>query len=151
MHRRIATALAVLLVVAACVGGDAVSTTTLAPVPTVAPTTTTTFPTSTTTTEPITTTTAGSPTTTGPEIDVYFEQGGQIVGPDQFSVTVGDQVSIWVLSDSDEEIHVHGYDVSFDAKAGVPIEITLTADVPGIFEVELEETSTLLFEVVVNP
>ena len=53
------------------------------------------------------------------------------------SVTVGDRVSVWVVSDVDAEIHVHGYDVFFEAPAGVPTKVALTADVPGIFEVEI--------------
>ncbi len=104
----------------------------------------------TTTTVETTTTTLAATTTTGQEIDVYFE-GGQVVGPQVFSFEIGDDVSIWFLSDTDEEVHVHGYDVSFAAKAGTPLEISLTVDVPGIFEVELESTHSLLFELEVTP
>jgi len=60
-------------------------------------------------------------------------------------------VSVWVLSDVDDEIHVHGYDLFFPAKTGIPIEITFAAEVPGIFEVELESTHNLLFELEVTP
>ena len=74
-----------------------------------------------------------------------------IAGPSTVSVAVGDRVSVWVLSDVDAEIHVHGYDVFFEAAAGVPTEVALTADVPGIFEVELEETHTPLFALEVTP
>jgi hypothetical protein len=94
------------------------------------------------------TTTSSTPPTTARQIDVYFE-GGQVVGLDRFSYTLGEQVSVWVLSDTDDEVHVHGYDQLFTVKAGVPLEISVTAEVPGIFEVELESTHTLLFELVV--
>jgi hypothetical protein len=60
-------------------------------------------------------------------------------------------VSVWVLSDIDDEIHVHGYDLYFEAMAGVPVEVALTADVPGIFEVELESSHIPLFELEVTP
>ena len=83
-------------------------------------------------------------------IDVSIESG-EVVGPTTFSFTVGDAVSIWVLSDVDAEIHVHGYDLFFEATAGVPIEIALTVDVPGIWEVELEETHVPLFVLEVTP
>jgi hypothetical protein len=63
---------------------------------------------------------------------------------------LGDQVSVWVLSDVDAEIHVHGYDLFFDATAGVPIEVSLLADLPGIFEVEVEGSHTLLFDLEVT-
>jgi len=136
----------VLLLVAACGGGDAATTTsstsTTIPTTTTEPTTTTTMPT--------TTSTVAQTTTTARTIDVTFE-GGVVEGPGTVSVAVGDQVSIWVLTDTDAEIHVHGYDLFFEATAGVPTEIALTADVPGIFEVELEETHTPLFELEVTP
>jgi hypothetical protein len=96
------------------------------------------------------TTTRAETTTTGLLIDVYYE-GGQVVGPDRIEVEVGDVVSVWALSDVDESIHVHGYDLVFAAKADVPIEISLTAGAPGIFEVELESSHTLLFELEVSP
>jgi hypothetical protein len=137
----------VVLLVVACGGGDA--TTTTRSTSSTIPTTTTAVPT-TTTTMATTTSTVAETTTTAQPIDVTFE-GGVVAGAGRVSVAVGDQVSVRVLTDTDAEIHVHGYDVFFEATAGVPIEIALTADVPGIFEVELEETHTLLFELEVTP
>jgi hypothetical protein len=139
---------AVLLVASGCSGeGGGVATsaavTSIGP-----PTTTNTMPT--TTTGALPTTTSSAPTTTAQRIDVYFE-GGQVVGQDQFSYALGEQVSVWVLSDDDDEVHVHGYDLFFTVTAGVPLEISVTAEIPGIFEVELESTHTLLFELVVAP
>jgi hypothetical protein len=135
----------VLLWVSACGGGDAATTTTQSTVPS-----TTTTVATTTTTSVATTSTLGETTTTGPEIDVLFEFG-EVTGPGTVSVAVGDQVSVWVLSDVDAEIHVHSYDLFFEAKARTPIEIAFLADVPGIFEVELEATHTPLFELEVTP
>jgi hypothetical protein len=136
----------VVLLLGACGGGDAATTTTststTVPITTTAPTTTTTAPT--------TTTTFATTSTAGQEIDVSVE-AGVVVGPGRFSVVVGEQVSVWVLSDVDAEIHVHGYDLFFEATAGVPIEVALIADVPGIFEVELEQTHTPLFALEVTP
>jgi hypothetical protein len=145
------TLLAVCLVlVVACGGGeDPVGT-----VPEVPPSTTTSS--EATTTLPPTTTTASLPpttraitTTTTQPIDVTFE-GGVVTGPERVTAAIGDHVSIWALSDVDAEIHVHGYDFFFDATAGVPVEVALTADVPGIFEVEVEGSHTLLFELEVT-
>ena len=146
MRTRMAILTGVLLLVVACGGGDAAttrsSTSTTIPTTTTEPTTTTTMAT--------TTSTVAETTTTAQAIDVTFE-GGVVAGPGTVSVAVGDQVSILVLTDTDAEIHVHGYDLFFEATAGVPTEIALTADVPGIFEVELEETHTPLFELEVTP
>ena len=134
------------LLFVACGGGDAATTTTP---PTVPSTTTTVAPTTTITTV-ATTSTLGETTTSGPEIDVTIA-GGEVSGPARVTVAVGDPVSVWVVSDVDAEIHVHGYDLFFEAPAGVPIEIALTADVPGIWEVELEETHVPLFALEVTP
>jgi hypothetical protein len=143
MRSRLLAACLVLVVVAACGGGgDPVGT-----FPEVPPSTTTTTEaaTTTSTTLPPTTTTVAITTTTTQPIDVTFE-GGVVTGPERVNAAIGDEVSIWVLSDVDAEIHVHGYDLFFDATAGVPVEVELTAEVPGIFEVEVEGSHTLLFE-----
>ena len=146
MRTRTAILTGIVVLVVACGGGDAAttttSTTTTSPTTTTEPTTTATMAT--------TTSTVAETTTTARAIDITVV-AGVVEGPSTVSVAVGDQVSIWVLTDVDDEIHVHGYDVFFDAPAGVPTQVTLTADVPGIFEVELEETHTPLFALEVTP
>jgi hypothetical protein len=145
--RRVIAICAVALMVAACSSGSSGDTTTTDGV------TTTTVQSASTTQSSSggrATTTLGSTSTTEPEIDVTVADG-VVDGPDQFEFNQGDVVSIWVLSDVTDEIHVHGYDMGFDAEADVPIEVTFTATVTGIFEVELESSSTLLFELVVSP
>jgi hypothetical protein len=133
-----------LVVIAACGGEEGAGTTTSSALPTTSTTE------AVTTTERATTTTVATTSSTGQEIDVRFE-GGNVDGPERLSFTVGDTVSIWLISDTDEEVHVHGYDITFPVAAGVPLEIAFTADVPGIFEVELEESTTPLFELEVAP
>ncbi len=146
MRTRMVILAGIVLLIVAC-GGDDTATTTSSTTTTVP--TTTTQPT-TTTTMATTTSTAAATTTSSQTIDVSIESG-EVVGPTTFSFTVGDAVSIWVLSDVDAEIHVHGYDLFFEATAGVPTEIALTVDVPGIWEVELEETHVPLFVLEVTP
>lgn len=155
MRSRLLTLAGLALVIAACGGGENEATTTSVTQPQT--TTTTQAATTTSMTVPPTTTTASLPpttravtTTTTQQIDVTFE-GGVVRGPERITAAVGDQVSVWVLTDVDAEIHVHGYDLFFPATAGTPVEISLTADVPGIFEVEIEDTHTPLFELEVTP
>lgn len=120
-------------------------------------TTSTTVDTTTTTTTAAPTTTASTPSTTVPEttttitleIDVEFA-GGEVTGPEVFTVDLGDTVDIWILSDVDDEMHVHGYDLVYDLKAGVPFHLTFTADVPGVFEVEVHTGHTHLFDIEVR-
>jgi FtsP/CotA-like multicopper oxidase with cupredoxin domain len=65
-------------------------------------------------------------------------------------VDLGQKVRIQVEADRAEEVHVHGYDLKGDVAPGKPAVIDFTADVPGVFEVELEESSLRLFELQVQ-
>lgn len=146
--QRYAVVLAMTLTVVAC--GDPAGDGTTAP----EPTTSTSGQTPTTgpipaTSEPPTTTTPRSTSTTSPSIDVEFS-GATVAGPDLFEVGLGETVDVWVLSDVDDEMHVHGYDLFFDLQAGVPFQLTFPADIPGIFEVEVHAGHTRLFEIRVS-
>ena len=46
--------------------------------------------------------------------------------------------------------HAHGYDIFLDLIAGQEDVLRFTANVPGIFEVELEGTGLLLLELEVS-
>jgi hypothetical protein len=104
-----------------------------------------------------TTTTVGSgvtTTTTVGRFDVALEgEAGdlRVKGPDVFTVVVDDQVEITVLSPVAGIIHVHGYDHFFEVEPGVATLLTFVADVPGIFEVELEDKHLRLFDLEVTP
>lgn len=76
---------------------------------------------------------------------------GEISGVDgQAAVSLGDLVDIIVISDVAEEVHLHSYDLLVNLQPGEPGTIRFTADVPGIFEVELEESGRLLFRLQVS-
>ncbi len=48
-----------------------------------------------------------------------------------------------VTADRKEEIHLHGYDIAFQAtKAGDTVTHQFTANITGSFEIEIEDTST---------
>ncbi len=136
-------AVAVFLVLAAvaCGPGEQVDSSTSSTVLGVSTTTTPTTPDRTTTIAPrdITTNT----TTAETLVEV---RGGEVEGPDVVEVDLGATVDVWVLSDIDDEIHVHGYDLTFEIIGGNPFHLTFIADVPGIFEVEAHSGHTHLFE-----
>jgi hypothetical protein len=54
-------------------------------------------------------------------------------------VGVGETVSIRVTSLRADEVHLHGYDIATPVRADLPAVIEFTADIPGVFELELEE------------
>lgn len=76
---------------------------------------------------------------------------GEVVGgPSEVEVEVGAEVVFEVLSDQPGQVHVHGYDLIFDLTPGTPTRIGFTADVPGVFEIELEGSHTPLVELTVG-
>ena len=78
-------------------------------------------------------------------------KGGKVSGvEDTVEVTLGDEVILVVSSDKTDEVHVHGYDETDDVSPKKRAEIEFTADIPGVFEVELEEATQLLFELQVQ-
>ena len=77
--------------------------------------------------------------------------GGKVTAAeDRFEVAKGTDVIIRVTADVEEPVHLHGYDIEADATPGQPAEISFTADIPGVFEVELEDSGTVLFEIEVK-
>ncbi len=67
------------------------------------------------------------------------------------TVDKGDRVVLVVSSDVADEVHLHGYDLSRDVPAGGTVRIQFVANVPGRFEVELEERGVQVAELTVEP
>lgn len=63
----------------------------------------------------------------------------------------GDTVRFRVRHPSAEEVHVHGYDISKDLEPGKTATISFKADITGVFEIELEQSHTLLGQLKVEP
>ena len=109
-------------------------------------------------TDPTTTTTSGgtadaTTSTTAPDDDTIRVEfaGGEVVGGVQrFPVEVGSPVRIEVTSDIAEEVHLHGYDVFVDVAPGTPAVLEVQADIPGVFEAELEGSHLPLLELEVS-
>ena len=71
--------------------------------------------------------------------------------PDKIQAKAGDTLTVTIIKDQDGEVHLHGYDLHFEAKAGEKDTKTFKADKTGSFEIELEATSTHLGELDVTP
>jgi ABC-type glycerol-3-phosphate transport system substrate-binding protein len=122
-----AVALSLLMALAACGGGDS---------PTIA------GPESTTTTSGNAATTT---TTTGTVLAVTVRGGSVVEGASRQRATLNQPVTVRVTSDVADEVHVHGYDERLPVAAGGTAEVAFVADIPGVFEVELERSHKLLF------
>jgi hypothetical protein len=93
---------------------------------------------------------SASPTAEAREIEVTVS-GDEVEGPDRPVVTLGETVLLIVRADVSDEVHVHGYDLMADVAPGQPARIRFKADVPGIFEVELEDAGRPLLELEIAP
>lgn len=83
-------------------------------------------------------------------IDITIKGGKITPKPGVVSMPLGEKVTIQVTSDVAEELHLHGYDESVELVPGETGKVTFTADIPGVFEAELEESGDLLFELKVQ-
>ena len=83
-------------------------------------------------------------------IEVTFRDGA-VQGPTSFSATQGDRVRIIVHADVSDEVHLHGYNLMSDVTPEQPARIDFVADVPGVFECELEDAGIPLSELEVSP
>jgi len=77
--------------------------------------------------------------------------GAKSMQPSELSVHHNDTVTINISSDTDGEVHLHGYEIPFDTKAGQVVSHTFNAVNTGSFEIEWESTSTHLGDLTVNP
>jgi heme/copper-type cytochrome/quinol oxidase subunit 2 len=107
-----------------------------------------------TTTAPATT--EPPPTTTAPAqpevITIRIAVGPEgVESIRRFSVRKGREVEIVVRSALTDHVHVHGYDLMADVAPGAPATIRFTADVPGRFEIELEDRGLPIAELEVRP
>jgi len=68
----------------------------------------------------------------------------------RLSVRAGDSVTLVLNSEIDDELHVHGYDLTADLQAGQTTELTFDATIPGVFEVELHDAGTVLLSLQVS-
>jgi hypothetical protein len=77
--------------------------------------------------------------------------GASKMQPDSISANVGDMLTINVHSDTTGEVHLHDYDIAFNATAGQVVSHTFKADKTCSCEIEWESTSTHLGTLTVNP
>ncbi|HVL85570.1 MAG TPA: hypothetical protein VM367_14970 [Pseudonocardia sp.] len=83
-------------------------------------------------------------------IDLAFADGAVSGGPARYAVAVGSPVEVVVASDVADEVHLHGYDRSSFVTAGATTTLRFVADVPGVFEIELEQRGARLAQLEVS-
>ena len=83
-------------------------------------------------------------------VEVAFAGGAVTGGPVRYAVPVGSTVELVVRSDVADEVHLHGYDRRSFVTAGASTTIRVDADLPGVFEAELEQRGVPLAELQVQ-
>lgn len=82
---------------------------------------------------------------------VVVENGKPVGGVKDLTYNKGERVRFKVDSDVSDEIHVHGYDIMKDVKAGGSVSFDFPANIEGVFEAELEGRKEQIIELTVNP
>lgn len=77
--------------------------------------------------------------------------GASHMTPSALSAHQDDILTINVTSDQTGEVHLHVYDIPFDAVAGKTVSHTFKADKTCTCDIEWESTSTPLGTLVVSP
>lgn len=100
-----------------------------------------------------TATTATPPPPPAPEFErVRVRAGKPVGGVRRIEVDKGERARIEVSSpDTSDEVHLHGYDLSRDLRAGGRVRFSFVADADGIYEIELEGAGVQIAELVVQP
>jgi len=83
---------------------------------------------------------------------ITVAKGQAVGGVKEVSTAKGAKVAITVSSpDYAGEIHLHGYDIKRDVAPGKPAQFDFSATQEGVFDMEVEATSTQIAKLTVNP
>lgn len=88
----------------------------------------------------------------GVTVEIEFANGEVVPRDDKIDVKVGEPVTLHVVSDVAEEIHVHSDpEHSYEVAAGDDKTFTFTIDTPGQVAVEAHELDVTIVELVARP
>jgi hypothetical protein len=89
--------------------------------------------------------------TGGKVTTIVIKHGKPVGGIADLTYNEGEQVRFKVDSDVSDEVHMHGYDIMKDVKAGGSVTFDFPATLEGVFEAELEGRKEQILELTVNP
>ena len=82
---------------------------------------------------------------------IVIKHGKPVGGIRELTYNKGEQIHFIVDSDVSDEVHMHGYDIMKDVKAGGTVSFDFPASIEGVFEAELEGRKEQILELTVNP
>ena len=146
------------LLMAVVLSASACSEATATPAPTPATSTTAAITSTTSTAASPSTTAAPAPTSTtttvaGPVVTAIeiALTGGTVERVERFDVPLDGAVRVTISGDVSDEVHLHGYDLHADIAPDTAGVIEFDATIPGVFEIELEDSGVLIGELQVAP
>jgi FtsP/CotA-like multicopper oxidase with cupredoxin domain len=93
-----------------------------------------------------------APAPAPPQIfDLVIRRGRLVSGPAVIQVHQGDEVTIHLTADASDELHLHGYDLHAQTRAGETTTLQFSATKTGRFGYELHHTQTELGALEVYP
>ena len=97
------------------------------------------------------TTAQPAPADNGKVVELKVQHGRLVSGPELIKLTEGDKITLRVTSDTDDEMHLHGYNLHLNLTAGQTGQLSLTANRSGRFEYELHHAHAALGVIEVYP
>jgi hypothetical protein len=82
---------------------------------------------------------------------VVNKAGEPVGGITDLTYKKGDQIRFKVQSAIADEVHVHGYDIMKDVKAGGTVSYDFPATIEGVFEAEMEDQKEQIIQLTVEP
>jgi hypothetical protein len=83
-------------------------------------------------------------------ITLTFARGSVPGGVARIPVHLGSTVDLLVHSDVTDEVHLHGYNRLVNITAGQPTKLEFLANIPGVFDVELEQRGIQLAQLEIS-
>lgn len=83
-------------------------------------------------------------------VEIEVVDGVAVGGVRTIEVEAGSVVAVRVSGNAPDIVHVHGYDILRSLAPDGPAHFAFTAQIPGVFEVELEESGRLLVELEIS-
>jgi hypothetical protein len=83
-------------------------------------------------------------------IDIVVDADGKVAEVVEAKASIGELIQINITSAVADELHVHAYEVKLDVHAGMERSVEFEADIPGVFEIELEGSGVLVAKLQVS-
>ncbi|MDG2114154.1 MAG: hypothetical protein P8N02_16270, partial [Actinomycetota bacterium] len=85
-------------------------------------------------------------------ITIEVVDGKPVSGSERVEVDAGSIIDVVVTADAatTDTVHVHGYDILRSVSGDRPAHFAFKADIPGVFEVELEGSGQLLVQLEIS-